>query len=66
MKFHLPHLWTLQDSSPGRDVVLALALKGLLLLALYLLFFGPAHRPLLDTRTTSEALLGAYPSKDAP
>ncbi len=29
---------------PGRDVFVALFIKGVLLLAIYFLFFGPAHR----------------------
>lgn len=40
-----------------RDVGRALALKGVLLLALYLLFFGPAHRVPATAAATAAALL---------
>jgi hypothetical protein len=44
---------------PGRDVVVALAIKGLLLLLLYALFFGSSHRVPADAGATAEALIGA-------
>jgi len=46
-------------SGPTRDVLAALALKGVLLAALYVLFFGPAHRSPADPATTAMALVGA-------
>jgi hypothetical protein len=55
-----------RPARPGRDVLVALALKGLLLLAIYLLFFGPAHRPPSDASATAKALIGASASKDPP
>lgn len=45
-------------AKPARDLTLALALKGALLLALYLLFFGPSHRSPSDAPATAAALLG--------
>ena len=40
-----------------REVLLALALKGVLLLAIYLLFFSPPHRPPSNAAATSAALI---------
>lgn len=51
---------------PGRDILKALALKGLLLLAIYLLFFEPNHRMPQDAAATSRALIGASAQKDPP
>ena len=51
---------------PGRDVSAALALKAVLLFAIYLLFFGPAHRSPSDAAATANALIGTSTSKDAP
>jgi hypothetical protein len=48
----------------ARDLTVALALKGALLLAIYLLFFGPAHRLPSDPAATAAALLGANESKE--
>jgi hypothetical protein len=42
-----------------RELVIALALKGILLLAIYLLCFGPAHRRPADAAVTAAALLGS-------
>jgi hypothetical protein len=50
---------------PARDLIIALALKGVLLLAIYLLFFGPAHRLPSDAAATAAALIGANESKEA-
>jgi hypothetical protein len=67
MAFRFPHLRGVPDRArPGRDVFAALAIKGILLLAIYLLFFGPAHRPPSDSTATATALLGTNASKDAP
>jgi len=44
---------------PGRDVAVALFVKFGLLAILYLLFFGPAHRPPADAAATAQALVGA-------
>lgn len=41
-----------------RDVILALAAKLLALTAIYLLFFGEAHRPLLTPTTVASRILG--------
>jgi len=51
---------------PGRDVSAALALKAVLLFAIYVLFFGPAHRSPSDAAATANALIGTSTSKDAP
>jgi len=51
---------------PVRDVSAALALKAVLLFAIYLLFFGPAHRSPSDAAATANALIGTSTSKDAP
>ena len=50
---------------PARDLIVALALKGVLLLAIYLLFFGPAHRLPSDAAATAAALIGANESKES-
>ncbi|MGO9037955.1 MAG: cytochrome oxidase putative small subunit CydP [Steroidobacteraceae bacterium] len=51
---------------PGRDVFAALVFKGVLLLAIYLLFFSPTHRLPSDDAATARALIGASASKDVP
>ena len=67
MAFRILHRWGLHKTArPGRDVFLALALKGALLLTVYLLFFSPAHRLPSDATTTATALIGTSASKDAP
>lgn len=43
---------------PQRELLLALALKGILLLIIYCLFFGPAHRLPSDASATAAALIG--------
>lgn len=43
---------------PQRELLLALALKGILLLIIYCLFFGPAHRLPSDAAATAAALIG--------
>ena len=44
---------------PLRDVLLALAIKSVLLLVLYALFFAPSHRPASSAAATALALIGA-------
>ena len=51
--------------NPLRDVVGALALKGVLLLAIYLLFFGPSDRRPANADATAGALLGT-PRTEVP
>jgi len=55
-----------RTACPQRDVLVALALKGVLLLTIYFLFFGPAHRLPSDASATAAALIGMSASKDAP
>ncbi|MGP8165987.1 MAG: cytochrome oxidase putative small subunit CydP [Steroidobacteraceae bacterium] len=43
---------------PRRELLLALALKGIFLLIIYCLFFGPAHRVPSDAAATAAALIG--------
>jgi len=50
---------------PARDLIVALALKGVLLFAIYLLFFGPAHRLRSDAAATATALIGANESEES-
>ena len=67
MLSRLVRIWQRVDSAgPARDVVLALALKGALLAAIYVLFFGPAHRSPADAAATAKALVGASQPKDGP
>ncbi len=66
MNFRVSHLWRDHTARPGRDVLVALAFKAVLLLAIYLLFFGPAHRSPSDAGATAKALIGASTSKDTP
>ena len=49
---------------PARDVIIAIALKGVLLLSIYLLFFGPTHRSPSDAAATATALIGADAQKE--
>ena len=44
---------------PWRDVLAAVSLKLVLLAALYLLFFTPAHRPPSDASATARVVAGA-------
>jgi len=53
-------------SGPVRDISAALALKAVLLFAIYLLLFGPAHRSPSDAAATANALIGTSTSQDAP
>ncbi len=54
MSLRKPLLW--------REIALLLAAKVLALTCLYLLFFGPPHRPLVDTQAVSAQVLGrAHP-----
>ena len=66
MKDLFSKLW---HFAPGpllaRDLTVALALKGVLLLTLYLLFFGPAHRPPSDAAATAATLIGANEPKES-
>ncbi len=48
---------------PARDVVVALAIKAVLLGGLYLLFFSPAHRPASGAAATASALVGTQESE---
>lgn len=48
-----------------RDILVALSVKLVLLTCLYLLFFGPAHRPPSDASATAGALMGADFAKDS-
>ena len=67
MAFRVPSLWEVPSvARPGRDIFVALAVKGVLLLAIYLLFFGPTHRSPSDSTATATVLLGTNESKDAP
>ena len=60
-------LWRRSNTPrPARDVLAALALKGVLLAAIYVLFFGPAHRSPSDPAATAKALFGESQSKDVP
>lgn len=54
------------ESRAARDVFAALALKLMLLLAIYVLFFSPAHRPSSDAAHTANAVVGTQPARDAP
>ena len=44
---------------PVRDVLMALAIKSVLLMVLYALFFAPSHRPESTAVATASALIGA-------
>jgi hypothetical protein len=46
--------------------MVALALKGVLLLGIYLLFFGPAHRLPSDAVATAAALIDADVRTESP
>jgi hypothetical protein len=48
----------------GREVSLALLLKLAALAALYWFFFGPSHRPVIDTAQLAAHLIGPMPSND--
>jgi len=43
----------------ARDIVVVLVVKVLALAALWLFFFGPAHRPDVTPETMERAILGA-------
>ena len=49
----------------ARDLIVALALKGTLLLIIYLLFFGSADRLPSDAAATATALIGSNESKES-
>lgn len=67
MSFRVLHLRRGDGAArPARDVLVALAVKGILLFAIYLLFFGPAHEPRSDASATAHALIGSSASKDTP
>jgi hypothetical protein len=67
MQFRNRHLLSAHGAArPGRDVFTALVLKGVLLLALYLLFFAPNHRMPSDAAATAQALIGTSAPKDNP
>ena len=42
-----------------REIAILLAVKLLALTCLYLLFFGPSHRPLADAAAVSAQILGS-------
>jgi hypothetical protein len=42
----------------GREITLALAFKLLALVALYILFFGPAHQTTITPHDTANHVLG--------
>ena len=52
-------------ATPRRDVVLALIVKGVLLLAIYCAFFGPAHHPRSDAAATAAAFIGESMRKES-
>lgn len=67
MALRIPQLWKFPAAAhPGRDVCAALAVKSALLLAIYLLFFGPGHRSPADAVSTANALIGINSPKAAP
>jgi hypothetical protein len=45
--------------SLARDIALVLVLKLAALTALYLVFFSPAHRPVVSERALAHGLFGA-------
>jgi hypothetical protein len=48
-----------------RDILVALAVKAVLLVALYQLFFAPHLRPRQDPAATAAAVLGGQPEEVA-
>ena len=50
----------------AREIVVVLAVKVVALAALYLVFFGPAHRPDLTPEAVDRAILGTTPDADKP
>lgn len=46
----------------AREIAVVLVVKVLALAALYLAFFGPAHRPEVTPQTMERAILGAAPA----
>ena len=67
MQSRLFHLWRRFDrGGPARDLIAALAIKGLLLAGLYALFFSPTHRVPSDAMATANALVGESRLKDNP
>ena len=48
-----------------RAIVCALAVKGLLLLAIYMIFFSPTAQPPSDASATADALIGAAERGDS-
>ena len=61
-----PILETRHESNAAQDIIAALALKVGLLLALYVLWFAPHHRPSPDATQTAIAIIGQQPVKSAP
>jgi hypothetical protein len=47
-----------ETQRPGREVLIALAVKGAALAGLYFLCFGPAHRSPATAAATAAALVG--------
>jgi hypothetical protein len=67
MQSRLFHLWRrFNRGGPARDLIAALAIKGLLLAGLYALFFSPTHRVPADAVATAKALVGESRLKDIP
>ncbi len=65
MFWRIPQIRNLSPAARlRREVLLALALKGALLLAVYLLFFSPAHRPPSNAAATSAALIETSVPRD--
>lgn len=58
-------LWARVRHPLAREVAVVLAIKVVALAALYLFFFGPAHRPDLTPESVGRAILGANSEPDA-
>ncbi len=52
------HLVPSYATWPRRELLLALVVKGIFLLIIYCLFFGPAHRVPSGSAATAAALIG--------
>ena len=50
----------------AREIAVVLVVKGLALAALYVAFFGPAHRTEVTPQTMERAILGAASVPPAP
>jgi hypothetical protein len=66
MYWRITHIGNLSRAARlRREVFLALALKGALLLSIYILFFSPGHRPPSNAATTSAAIIGTSAPQDS-